>query len=277
MKKRPLSKDYRAIKSNLAINCKDCCGLCCVALYFNKTDGFPENKQAGTPCVNLSVDNTCKIYNQLNAKNLKGCINYDCFGAGQKVAQDWKIKSGLNSNQSLKRDIFKSFEMNRLLNQMLWYLIEAYTICDESKLELISQLIQENRFYTKLIPIKLIALDLENYRNRVNEELKQITLNLSRLSKEQIINKFQFEKDYSNQELSYLDFTMSYLIASNFEGCKLYCTNFLGADLRDVNIKNTDLSESLFLTQFQINSMIGNNQTKLPDGIAHPIHWANFE
>lgn len=34
MKKRPLSNDYRALKSNLAINCKDCSGLCCVTLYF---------------------------------------------------------------------------------------------------------------------------------------------------------------------------------------------------------------------------------------------------
>lgn len=277
MKKRPLSEVYRALKSSLVINCKECSGLCCVALYFNKTDGFPENKQAGKPCSKLSTNNTCNIYDLLNSKHLSGCINYDCFGSGQKVTQSWKTKGTWNMDQSLKLDIFKSFEMTQMLNQMVWYLLEAYTICDESMLERIDQLIKENSDYSKLIPTELITHDLQNYRNSVNEELKQITFNLSKLSKIQIETKLLFEMDYSHQDLNYIDFTMRYLIASNLEGCKLYGTNFLGSDLRNVNIKNTDLSDSLFLTQFQVNSMIGNKHTKLPDGITYPNHWANFE
>lgn len=276
MEKRALSSDYMGLKSNLVINCEKCSGLCCVALYFNKTDGFPENKQAGKACINLKEDYTCKVYEQLESKKLKGCIAYDCFGAGQKVTHEWKSYGEWSSNQCNKFNIFNSFEINRLLNQIMWYLIEAYSICDRSNVETINQLIQENIELTKLNPSTLITLNLDNYRNRVNEQLKQITIQLSNLSSKKINDKLQFGKDYSNQDLNYMDFTMSYLIGSNLQNSKLKYTNFLGTDLRDVNVCNTDLSESLFLTQFQVNSMIGNSNTKLPTGMNYPKHWAKL-
>jgi len=273
MNKRALNDDYRALKSNLRINCKDCSGLCCVALYFNQSDGFPENKKAEKPCVNLNNDYTCKIYTQLESKGLKGCIAYDCFGAGQKVTQEWKSKGTWNSNNLIKQDIFKSFEMNQLLNQIMWYLLEAYTICDDSDINRIKHLILENINYTKKEPKELLSCEIETYRTNVNVELKQLTMKIAKLSKNKIDSKFQFEKDYSNQDLSYMDFTMAYLIGSNLDGCKLRYTNFLGTDLRDVSIKNTDLSESIFLTQFQVNSMLGNKHTLLPDGLTYPSRW----
>ncbi|MGL6219101.1 MAG: pentapeptide repeat-containing protein, partial [Lacrimispora sphenoides] len=56
-------------------------------------------------------------------------------------------------------------------------------------------------------------------------------------------------------------------------GCSLWKTNFLGADLRDANIKNADLSNSIFLTQMQINSAIGNSNTKIPINLTRPATW----
>ena len=274
MNKRALNDDYRALKSNLSINCKECTGLCCVALYFSKSDGFPENKKAGKPCVNLNNDFTCNVYTQLESKGLKGCITYDCFGAGQKVTHEWKTKGAWNTNNSIKQDIFKSFEINQLLNQIMWYLLDAYTICDESELTMINQLIRENINYSKKEVYDLLTSDIESYRNIVNIELKQLTSNLAKQSNTKIVSKFQFEKDFSNQDISYMDFTMTFLIGSKLESCKAHYTNFLGTDLRDVSIKNTDLSESIFLTQFQVNSMLGNVHTKLPEGLTYPIQWS---
>lgn len=277
MNKRALNDDYRALKSNLGINCKDCSGLCCVALYFNQSDGFPENKKAGKPCVNLNKDYTCKIYTQLETKQLKGCIAYDCFGAGQKVTQEWKLKGAWNSNDLIKQDIFRSFEINQLLNQIMWYLLEAYTICDDSDINRINHLILENINYTRMEPKELLACDIETYRKNVNVELKQLTTKIAKQSINKIESKFQFEKDFSTQDISYMDFTMAYLIGSNLDGCKLRYTNFLGTDLRDVSIKNTDLTESIFLTQFQVNSMLGNKYTVLPDGLTYPVKWSNIK
>jgi uncharacterized protein YjbI with pentapeptide repeats len=66
---------------------------------------------------------------------------------------------------------------------------------------------------------------------------------------------------------------MALMIAANLEGCSLRGTNFLGADMRDANIKNTDLSSCVFLTQMQINSAKGNRNTKLPGNLSYPDSW----
>jgi len=49
--------------------------------------------------------------------------------------------------------------------------------------------------------------------------------------------------------------------------------NFLGADLRDCNVKDADLTDALFLTQAQINAAIGNAATQLPPRLLRPSHW----
>ncbi len=71
----------------LRVDCKKCFGLCCIALYFSASEGFPTNKDAGKPCINLQSDFTCSVHQNLRKKGLKGCTAYDCFGAGQKVSQ----------------------------------------------------------------------------------------------------------------------------------------------------------------------------------------------
>ena len=44
-----------ALFNHLKIDCSKCFGLCCVALFFSKCDGFPTDKGAGKPCLNLKV------------------------------------------------------------------------------------------------------------------------------------------------------------------------------------------------------------------------------
>lgn len=80
-------------------------------------------------------------------------------------------------------------------------------------------------------------------------------------------------KHFKGKNLDGHNLSMSLLIAANLEQCSLRRTNFLGADMRDANIKNTDLSESLFLTQMQINSAKGNTATKLPAYLERPSSW----
>ena len=47
------NKFYMDLASNLKIDCEKCFGFCCSALYFAKAEGFPEDKVAGKPCMNL--------------------------------------------------------------------------------------------------------------------------------------------------------------------------------------------------------------------------------
>ncbi|WP_279006933.1 pentapeptide repeat-containing protein [Thomasclavelia cocleata] len=49
--------------------------------------------------------------------------------------------------------------------------------------------------------------------------------------------------------MSGLDLSMKLLIAANFDSCKFDNTIFLGADTRDANFNDADLTKALFLTQ----------------------------
>lgn len=136
----------------LKIDCKKCFGLCCVALYFSASDGFPINKESGKPCINLQPDFKCSVHNSLIKRGFKGCTAYDCFGSGQKVAQvtykgiDWMQSPELTNQMS------EVFLIMRQLHEMLWYLKEAsvLNISDtiKSKIDLI---IEETEKITNMV------------------------------------------------------------------------------------------------------------------------------
>ncbi|MEQ8198385.1 MAG: pentapeptide repeat-containing protein, partial [Clostridiaceae bacterium] len=51
----------------LKADCRKCFGLCCIALYFSASEGFPTNKDAGKPCINLQSDFTCSVHKNLRS------------------------------------------------------------------------------------------------------------------------------------------------------------------------------------------------------------------
>ncbi len=251
----------------LTIDCQKCCGLCCIALYCTKTDGFPYDKVAGTPCKNLLSDFRCHSHHELIERKLKGCLSYDCFGAGQKVTQiiykgeDWR------KSPHCRQQMFEVFHIVTQLHQVLWYLLETYRMSNNQKMqEDIRTLIRKNEHMTTLSPNEILMLDIESYRKSVNTILKGI--NTSQPKKVDYMGK-----NFKRANLDGKDFSMSFLIMANLEGCSLKGTNFLGADLRDTNIQNTDLSESIFLTQMQVNAARGNKATQLPKHLTKPTTW----
>ena len=72
-------KFYMDLISNLKIDCEKCFGFCCSALYFAKAEGFPEDKVAGKPCMNLKETFKCKIHKSLSKKGVKGCTTFECL------------------------------------------------------------------------------------------------------------------------------------------------------------------------------------------------------
>lgn len=71
----------------LAADCSQCSGLCCVLLPFRREDGFGADKSGGTPCDHLRPDDLCSIHDRLAESGWPGCTAYDCRGAGQHVTQ----------------------------------------------------------------------------------------------------------------------------------------------------------------------------------------------
>lgn len=258
---------YYELFEQMRIRCDMCSGLCCVALYFSKLDGFPEHKKEGVACSHLQDNFLCNIHACLTQRKLTGCLRYDCFGAGQLVTKN--IYSSYTWKETKNpKEIFEVFQVVYQLQEIVWYLSEASMLSIETRID---ELIHEGLELTKQTPQAILSFDIERYRQDANVILKSICSRIGCF--QPTSQKMFFGKDFQKKDLSRNDFSMATLIGANLSGCKLYGTNFIGADVRDTKVYNTDLSECIFLTQRQVNSMIGNLHTKLPSYLQTPTHW----
>jgi hypothetical protein len=114
--------------SDLKPDCERCCALCCVAPAFAVSPDFAIDKGPGEPCPNLTREFRCGIHDRLRAEGFRGCVAYDCFGAGQKVTQvtfqgqDWR------RSPHLAGQMFEAFGVMRQLHSLLVYLGEALAL-----------------------------------------------------------------------------------------------------------------------------------------------------
>lgn len=248
----------------LTADCSRCRGLCCVGLCFSTSDGFPADKAAGVKCTHLMPDCRCKIHGELAARGMRGCTAFDCLGAGQRVTAG----GGADAEQA------ERFPAVWRFHQTLWYLHEALCLLPAepiwSKLE---SLLDEGGYEE---PAASVPCDLDGYEARASVLLHR-AWSLTREAVGRAApagDRGDFlGKDFKKADLSGADFAMALLIAANLSGCKLYGANLLGTDLRDTNLCGADLSESLFLTQAQVNSAKGDKGTCLPPYLYHPENW----
>ncbi|MBV1756568.1 MAG: pentapeptide repeat-containing protein [Dethiosulfatibacter sp.] len=270
---------------NLKNDCGKCFGFCCVALYFTTSDGFPTDKEAGKPCMYLQCDFSCVIHDNLIEKGLKGCTAYDCFGAGQKVAQvtyngqDWR-KDPESASQ-----MFEVFSTMRQLHEMLWYLSEAISKVTDSVLhDDLKSLLSETERLTFLSAIHLIELDIASHRAKVNSLLQKTSeLDQTKVPRDQkkSINRKKtiagrldlIGVDLRKINLTGVDLRGAFLIAADLREINLKGTNLIGADLRDADIRGANLTESLYITQSQVNTAKGDARTKLPIWLDYPKAW----
>ncbi|PKM93509.1 MAG: hypothetical protein CVU84_15125 [Firmicutes bacterium HGW-Firmicutes-1] len=276
---------HAELYENLRVDCKKCFGFCCVVLYFSASDGFPTNKDAGKPCINLQHDFTCAIHKNLWKNGLKGCTGYDCFGAGQKVAQvtyggyDWRQVS-----ESAKQ-MFEVFLIMRQLHEMIWYLSEALTLQATQVIHVdLSYMADQIKGLTYLSAESLIALNIAMHRDKVNPLLLR-TSELVRTKAENqkttllkhqkpIVRRMDFiGKDLRKTNLRGADLRGTLLIAANLSGADLSYADFIGADLRDADLRGANLADSIFLTQAQMNTAKGDSNTKLPMTLVRPAYW----
>ena len=87
--------------SKFRADCSKCCGLCCVVPGQLAMQGFGSDKSAETPCVHLSQECRCAIYQRRDNYGYSACATFDCFGAGQFVTEhlfagaDWQDSAAL--------------------------------------------------------------------------------------------------------------------------------------------------------------------------------------
>lgn len=267
---------HNKIRTDFVSDCSKCFGLCCSALFFAKEDGFPHNKIAGVNCMNLGKDYRCKVHEDLVGLGYRGCIAYDCLGAGQKTADIVFRGMGWNERPEDKEEIFSVFLVVRQLHEWMWYLMEAREFSNIDNIHLqIEEVLEELWQTTKGSPKDLLELDLDCYWKRINEILiKASCLKRGDKSTETKL-PFKFQKifgeradlsgkDLRKYSLAGTNLRGACLIAADLRGMDLARTDFIGADFRDTDLRGADLSKSLFVKKAQINVAKCNEYTKLP-------------
>jgi hypothetical protein len=154
---------------DLKPDCSRCFGLCCVAPPFSASPDFAISKEAGQPCPHLRQDFGCDIHSELRERGFRGCAVYDCFGAGQQVAQvtfggtDWR------QDPQTASPMFAAFMIMRQLHELLWYLAEALDIEQAGALHSeLSAALEEIERLTYLDAGALVKVDVAGHRRRVN-------------------------------------------------------------------------------------------------------------
>ncbi|SHM44614.1 pentapeptide repeat-containing protein [Gracilibacillus kekensis] len=265
---------------DLKSDCKNCFGLCCVALPYGESSDFPFNKAGGEPCRNLCSNNLCSIHDTLREHGFRGCVSYECFGAGQHVSQsiyngkDWRV------DPDHAEEMFAVFPIVQQLHEMLWYLHQALALKETEAFQASLLTIYEKTLnLTSKKPEEILKVDVVAHRKDVNELLiKTSEVYRGEINKRGKSNNIKKESHYLGANLSGLNlqgenFRGKLMIGSDLSQSDMRRADFIGADLRDADISGSNLTEALFLTQSQINSAIGDIHTQIPSYLEKPSHW----
>jgi uncharacterized protein YjbI with pentapeptide repeats len=270
--------DDGARRKTLRADCARCFGLCCVVPAFSASSDFAIDKAAGQPCAHLGSGFGCTIHADLRQRGFPGCTVYDCFGAGQKVAQQtFGGHSWRQSPPEVADQMFRVFTVMRQLHELLWYLSAALTLPAARPLyPQLRGLFAETERFTESAPDDLAQLDVEQHRVRVNVSLTQTSELVRAGSSRRGANRRGADligKDLRATDLRGANLRGAQLVGADLRGVDLSLTDLIGADLRGADLSGADLSASIFVTQAQIDAARGDASTSLPAALRHPGHW----
>jgi hypothetical protein len=228
------------VERELHADCASCAALCCVAPAFAKSSDFAIDKPPGRPCPNLAADFRCSIHDHLTERGFKGCVVFDCFGAGQRITR-----------QHDGPDRLALLPIVRQLHELMWYLTEALALAEARPVHpRVRAALDETDRLASGTPAELRALDLTAYRNKVNPLLQKA----SRLARGRgpdhrganLIGRRMRGADLRNASLR-----GALLIGADLRDADLRRADFTGADLRGTDLRGADLTGALFLTASQ--------------------------
>ncbi|WP_206518288.1 pentapeptide repeat-containing protein [Rhodococcus sp. X156] len=253
-----------------------------MALPFAASADFAIDKDAGDPCPNLKPDFGCGIHDHLRPAGFRGCTVFDCFGAGQHVAQhtfgghDWR------QAPHTARQMFAVLPVVRQLHELLWYLAEAQTLAAAQPLR--TELAQAAALIERLSngdAAALLALDVAAHRAEVSalllraSELARAEVPLSRKARSRRNHRGAdlVGAALAGADLRAANLRGAYLVAATLRGADLRLADLIGADLRDADLSGADLRGALFLTASQLRAARGDAATRLPATLERPAHW----
>jgi uncharacterized protein YjbI with pentapeptide repeats len=261
----------------LRADCSRCFGLCCVAPAFAAGADFAIDKPAGEPCPNLTAAFRCGIHEELRQRGFPGCTAYDCFGAGQRVSQSTFGGRDWRSSPEIVPRIFQAFGIMRQLHELLWYLTEALGLSHGSPLhDQLAESVIEIEELSRSNADALAELDVAAYRASVTPLLVRV----SEVARAGIRGP---KPDHSGADLIGVDLRGAQLRGANLRSARLIGADLRGADLRGAdllavdfrgaNLRGADLTGSVFLTQSQLDTAVGDASTRIPPSLRRPRHW----
>jgi uncharacterized protein YjbI with pentapeptide repeats len=257
----------------LRADCSKCFGLCCVAPAFSAGPDFAIDKAHGEPCPNLGADFRCTIHTRLRESGFRGCVVYDCFGAGQQLAQNTYGGVSWREAPETTAEMFDAFAVMRVLHELLYYLDEARRHPRATALAgELDDALAATLALTALPAVELLALDAEAHRGEVGALLRQASETI-RGDGAPHPGHDLIGADLRRSDLRRADLRGAYLIAADLREADLRGADLTGADLRDARLHGADLREALFLTQSQLQAASGDEATSLPAGLERPTHW----
>jgi hypothetical protein len=257
--------------TELRADCSRCFALCCVALPFARSADFAIDKPAGTPCPELVDGFRCGIHDRLRPAGFAGCTAFDCFGAGQRVAQvvfggrDWR------QHPETAPAMFDAFTAMRTLHELLWYLRAALTWAAARAVH--GELRRAAGETEQLAERILDRPDVAAHRAAVAPLLRRASELVRGADAPDRSGADLVGADLRQTMLSRATLRGALLIGADLRGLDLRQTDLLGADLRDADLRGADLSGSLFLTQPQVGAARGDATTRIPEELDRPPHW----
>jgi hypothetical protein len=191
--------------------------------------------------------------------------------------QSWR------EHPEIAKKMFEVYPVMEQIYEMIAFIAEALTYeVSESLRKKLKNQFKRLQSLTEMDADSLLALDITECRLPVNELLvetseyvrRELSTKVFAIKKGENLRGVDWiGKKLTGKDLRTTDFRGAYLIAADLRSADLRGVNFIGADLRDANLSGANLSTSMFLTQMQINSAKGNNQTILPSHVQTPPHW----
>jgi uncharacterized protein YjbI with pentapeptide repeats len=264
-----------ADRSALRADCTRCFGLCCAAHALTRSADFAIDKPAGTACLHLADDFSCAIHSQLRLWGFPGCTSYDCFGAGQQVAQQTYGGVSWREAPDTASQMFAVFETMRTLHELLWYVDEAVALASGALRDELDALRERTERLTRGDADSLESLDVEAHRASALPALR----GASRLARSGLHGRELSGADLAGvrlagADLRGADLRGALLIGADLRDADLHLADVTGADLRGARVHGARLATALFLTRVQVAAARGDDGTTLPDGLDRPAHWA---
>ena len=262
----------------LVADCANCFGLCCVALPFAASADFAFDKRAGEPCVNLGAGFACQVHSRLRDIGFPGCTVFDCFGAGQQVAQVTFAGRNWRDDPGSAAAMFDAFAVMRQLHELLWYLQDAglRPVAASSRPEIAA--LRESIGQLTDLPVgQLLQVDVDAQRaaadvvlQRVSKRVRAGTGRTSRnLRRADLVGRSMRSADLRGADLR-----GALLLGTDLRRADLRLADLIGADLRGAQVHGADLSSTLFLTRAQVHAAVGDGSTRLPPSIPRPGFWS---